>query len=303
MRRAAQGKADAHHPGRLGARRGRRCAGLALEEVRTHVLDIAVLTTGHWFKGNLHTHTTQSDGDATPEQAVAWYGDRGYAFIAITDHERHTPGGSFARHDLLTLTGVELAGVGYHLVALGCSALPDLAAQATAQGCVDAVLAVGGLPFFAHPYWCGQTPAQIAPIRGIAGLEVYNSVCEQMDGLGNASAYWDAVLAQGKRMWGLAVDDTHWRYGEVGVGFVMVRAPACTEADIIHALRQGHFYASTGPKIEDLILVRDDKGQAALRVTCSPCETITFYASACRGKRVRAVRRRTARRCRVRHQP
>ena len=31
---------------------------------------------GHWYKGNLHTHTTQSDGDATPEQAVAWYGDR-----------------------------------------------------------------------------------------------------------------------------------------------------------------------------------------------------------------------------------
>jgi len=244
---------------------------------------------GHWYKGNLHTHTTQSDGDATPEQAVAWYGDRGYDFVAITDHEYHTPGGSYARHDLLTLTGVELAGEGYHLIALGCSALPDLAAQATPQSCVDAVLALGGMPFFAHPYWCGQTPEEIAPVQGVLGLEVYNSVCERMDGLGIASAYWDAVLSKGKRLWGLAVDDTHWRHGEVGVGFVMVRAPALTEAAIFDALRQGRFYASTGPKIEDLRVVRDANGQPALRVTCSPCQSITFYGHASYGRRVYAV--------------
>ena len=28
---------------------------------------------GYWFKGNLHTHTTQSDGEYTPDQAIAWY--------------------------------------------------------------------------------------------------------------------------------------------------------------------------------------------------------------------------------------
>jgi len=184
---------------------------------------------------------------------------------------------------------VELAGEGYHLIALGCSALPDLAAQATPQSCVDAVLALGGMPFFAHPYWCGQTPEEIAPVQGVLGLEVYNSVCERMDGLGIASAYWDAVLSKGKRLWGLAVDDTHWRHGEVGVGFVMVRAPALTEAAIFDALRQGRFYASTGPKIEDLRVVRDANGQPALRVTCSPCQSITFYGHASYGRRVYAV--------------
>jgi hypothetical protein len=244
---------------------------------------------GHWFKGNLHTHTKQSDGDATPQQAAGWYGDHGYDFVSLTDHQVHTPGGVYARHDLLTLTGVELAGDGYHLIALGCSALPDLAAQATPQGCVDAVTALGGLPFFAHPYWCAQTPEQIAPIRGVLGLEVYNSVCERMDGLGVASAYWDAVLGQGKRLWGLAVDDAHWRHNEVGVGFVMVRAPALSEPAILDALRQGQFYASTGPKIQDLRLVPDGSGQPALRVTCDPCETITFYAHGNRGRRVYAA--------------
>ena len=26
-----------------------------------------------WFKGNLHTHTTMSDGDADPEEVTRWY--------------------------------------------------------------------------------------------------------------------------------------------------------------------------------------------------------------------------------------
>ncbi|HSW44443.1 MAG TPA: hypothetical protein VLM89_02620 [Phycisphaerae bacterium] len=39
-----------------------------------------------WFKGNLHTHTWWSDGDSPPETVVAWYKDRGYHFLSLTDH-------------------------------------------------------------------------------------------------------------------------------------------------------------------------------------------------------------------------
>ncbi len=39
-----------------------------------------------FYKGNLHTHTNRSDGDYPIEQAVAWYKDHGYDFVAITDH-------------------------------------------------------------------------------------------------------------------------------------------------------------------------------------------------------------------------
>jgi len=42
---------------------------------------------GQWYKGNLHTHTTQSDGRLAPEQVVAWYDQNGYDFVAITDHD------------------------------------------------------------------------------------------------------------------------------------------------------------------------------------------------------------------------
>ena len=39
-----------------------------------------------WFKGNLHSHTLNSDGDSTPDDVVRWYREHGYNFVAITDH-------------------------------------------------------------------------------------------------------------------------------------------------------------------------------------------------------------------------
>lgn len=39
-----------------------------------------------WYKGNLHTHTYWSDGDAFPEMVLDWYKTNGYQFIALTDH-------------------------------------------------------------------------------------------------------------------------------------------------------------------------------------------------------------------------
>ena len=39
-----------------------------------------------WFKGNLHTHTVNSDGDSTPDDVVRWYRERDYQFLVLTDH-------------------------------------------------------------------------------------------------------------------------------------------------------------------------------------------------------------------------
>ncbi|MED6307839.1 MAG: histidinol-phosphatase [Planctomycetota bacterium] len=39
-----------------------------------------------WYRGNTHTHTLWSDGDAPPEHAVRWYADHGYQFLVLSDH-------------------------------------------------------------------------------------------------------------------------------------------------------------------------------------------------------------------------
>ena len=40
-----------------------------------------------WYKGNTHTHSLWSDGNDFPEMIVAWYADRDYDFIALSDHD------------------------------------------------------------------------------------------------------------------------------------------------------------------------------------------------------------------------
>ncbi len=39
-----------------------------------------------WWKGNLHTHSLWSDGDAFPEVILNWYKENGYDFVALSDH-------------------------------------------------------------------------------------------------------------------------------------------------------------------------------------------------------------------------
>jgi hypothetical protein len=39
-----------------------------------------------FFRGNTHTHTLWSDGDAAPEMATAWYRDRDFDFLVLSEH-------------------------------------------------------------------------------------------------------------------------------------------------------------------------------------------------------------------------
>src|SRR5262249_52399561 len=86
---------------------------------------------GHFYKGNLHTHSTRSDGKLSPEEVVAAYRERGYDFLALTDHfllqygYPITDTRPFRALDFTTLLGAELhgpriaSGLDWHLVAAG----------------------------------------------------------------------------------------------------------------------------------------------------------------------------------------
>ncbi len=39
-----------------------------------------------WYKGNLHAHTINSDGDSTPDSVVRWYKEQRYNFLVLNDH-------------------------------------------------------------------------------------------------------------------------------------------------------------------------------------------------------------------------
>ena len=110
-----------------------------------------------WLKGNLHTHTTRSDGRRSPEDTVALYRENGYDFIALTDHwtvsETRDGGG------ILELSGCEYdiggdprAGI-YHIVGAGLKKDPQLKRGTPAQDIIDAIRDAGGFPILAHPAW------------------------------------------------------------------------------------------------------------------------------------------------------
>ena len=45
---------------------------------------------GNWYKGNIHSHTTVSDGMLTPEQSVKLYKNNGYHFLCFSEHDIFT---------------------------------------------------------------------------------------------------------------------------------------------------------------------------------------------------------------------
>lgn len=61
-----------------------------------------------WYKGNLHCHTTESDGCLTPEQVVQVYKNNGYQFLCISDHEKYADyTKTLNQQDFIVLPGVE----------------------------------------------------------------------------------------------------------------------------------------------------------------------------------------------------
>ncbi len=61
------------------------------------------------YKGNMHCHSTLSDGKLTPKELKDYYKSNGYSFFAITDHEHINNNSYLDDEDFLTITSCEIA--------------------------------------------------------------------------------------------------------------------------------------------------------------------------------------------------
>ena len=64
---------------------------------------------GNFLKGNLHCHTTLSDGTGSPASTIRHYANAGYDFLAITDHEHFNNNSYLDDENFITLTSAEFA--------------------------------------------------------------------------------------------------------------------------------------------------------------------------------------------------
>lgn len=63
---------------------------------------------GTFYKANLHTHTTISDAEMTPQEVKRWYKDHGYSVVAYTDHDVLLDHSGLAEEGFLPLNGFEV---------------------------------------------------------------------------------------------------------------------------------------------------------------------------------------------------
>lgn len=242
-----------------------------------------------WYKGNLHTHTTVTDGKKTPEEVIALYRENGYDFLSLTDHWKHSET-RMTDDGMLLLRGCEyningadiLAGV-FHIVAIGerePAKLDQKLANGTytAQDIVDAIHAVGGIAILAHPAWSLETCEQILPLNGFDGIEIYNSVsglprnCRPYSG-----EVIDQLAARGKVFTSMCADDSHFYQNEACMSYIYVQADALTEEAILDAIRAGRVMATQGPRFHVSVEPIDGSENRRVHYTCDPVSQIVFY--------------------------
>lgn len=254
---------------------------------------------GRFYKGNLHTHSTRSDGKLEPQEVIAAYRARGYDFIALTDHFivpfdfPITDTRAWRTDDFTTLLGAELhtpeteGGEWWHLLAVG---LPlDFAPTApseTGAALAARAVAAGAFLAIAHPAWYTLTLADALTIASAHAVEVYNENCAASNDRGESWYLTELLLAQGRRLNALAVDDAHFApdLPDAFGGWVHVRAEQLTPEALLAALKAGHYYSSQGPEIYD---IRIERGDAI--ITCSPCGAVMLTGTTSRTALQRGV--------------
>ena len=233
---------------------------------------------GRFWRGNLHTHSTLSDGVLEPAEVCRRYRAQGYDFIALTDHFVGAFGYPIAdtkpfRDDrFTTILGAELHsgamenGELWHILAVGLpedfapSHTPEfvpVAGQESGAELAKRARDAGAFVAIAHPEWSGLTTADARSIETAHAVEIYNHGCAVECDRGQGFYTLDRLLSEGRRLTLCATDDAHFAAPDHFGGWVMVKAEANTPDALLEALKAGHYYSSTGPEFRGVVYEQD----------------------------------------------
>ena len=253
---------------------------------------------GKFYKGNLHTHTTVSDGELTPQETVRLYRDAGYDFLAITDHNYWGNYPELSDEHFLMLPGAEIDTIWennvHHIVAIGEPACgleqgfevpTEKRGNVHPQQLIDYIRENHAIAIYAHPFWSYTDLALLASLKGVSGVEIINYSCEQEWKSGIAEIYFEYLWRDKYKnsesdFLCFGADDAHGHVPDYCGGYITVKAENLTKAAILDAISIGSFYASyspaeaAAPKLHDFYV---EDGIAY--VECSPCRNIYINVS------------------------
>lgn len=244
---------------------------------------------GQFWRGNLHCHSTRSDGALPPEEVARRYRAQGYHFYCQSDHFMEqfgypiTDTTGYRTEDFTTILGAELHAPGlmngeiWHILGVGLPAdFAPPAADETGPDLARRAQAAGAFVAIAHPQWYGLTLEDARSVAFADAIEVYNHTCAVQADRPDGTYMLDQMLLEGLHVNAIATDDAHFRdavnsNADAFGGWVMVKAEALTPEAVLAALKTGDFYASQGPELSHMSLADDH-----LKVECSPVDRITI---------------------------
>jgi hypothetical protein len=242
-------------------------------------------TTGRWFKGNTHIHSTASDGGKDFSELAEQYAAAEYDFLFRTDHwvSSDTKSDTMS-YPLLWLDGIELdgcdrTGAYFHVVCLG--EFKGIRPADGFEAGLKSARQQGAITILAHPHWCGNSLEDC--LRwDFDGVEIYNHVCHWLNGKSGGLVHWDAALLRNPYTLAFAVDDAHICPDHPGWngGWIVINALELSSKAVLCAIREGNFYSSCGPEFLSITLENDQ-----LHVETSPVQFARLVGPGCNGMR------------------
>lgn len=257
---------------------------------------------GKFYKANLHTHSTHSDGAMTPAEIKDVYMKHGYSIIAYTDHNVLNWFSELTDENFLALCGYEADISTYvkiddvkgfnktcHMCAIarepekamagGLVRKPDGYTPENANKLISDLNEAGYIVNYNHPYWSNEDARDYLQLSGFTAMEIYNTGCELNVNNGITLSDYACMLRNGKKVFAVATDDNHNTDMKVSypyeddscVGYTAVKSPSLEYSDVIKAFESGHFYSSWGPEIKELYI---DTEKNTLCIETSPVRAV-----------------------------
>jgi len=202
------------------------------------------------LKGQLHCHTTNSDGLDSPSALVTAYKDAGFNFMTITDHNFITPDPSISGITWIGTSSEESQE--RHINAFDIT-IRDSTLINT-QDIINFHRANNKITSLNHSNWNYDQDSiskavlqdEILKLFDFNFIEVFNGTTGTY-----AETQWDWALSSGKKVFGTSVDDCHniTASNQFNAGWVVVHVNSNDKASILDNLRRGNFYSSTGNDI------------------------------------------------------
>ena len=170
------------------------------------------LENGQFYKGNIHCHTTCSDGKLSPDAIVKAYQDKGYDFLAITDHNVFSHYTCYDTDRFVMIQGVEgnLRAPAdnhreYHFIVLPGPdghwetaegekfahgerlEIPMLSDKASVQAYIDDLDRRGYMVMINHPFWSRIEYDEILGLNNLFAVEIFNYCSQILENMGESN--------------------------------------------------------------------------------------------------------------------